>query len=174
MKLTIYSNNGKHSQIHTSMKYSMKKKLPVMWHPVTTKTHNGNLPLNQLHDVTNPTLFPCHAWTTWFSMHSCYAAGPIPSSKSMYAYYALSHLALAMAYFQIEILLVLLGRKLQLILLVHDPHQLHRALWNSLPSLVLTPPLTLSKSHGSLKNLATILLLVLSTPGSLSTLAQCK
>ncbi len=48
-------------------------------------------------------------------------------------------LALAMVSSQIRILLVILGRILQLILLAHGLHQHHMVLWNFLLSLVLTP-----------------------------------
>ncbi len=79
-----------------------------------------------------------------------------------------------MIYSPIVILLVCLGRKLQMISLTHGQHQHHTTLWNSLLWCVLTPPLTLSKFHAFSKNIAIMLLFALSTPGSPSTLNQCK
>ncbi len=84
-----------------------------------------------------------------------------------------SSLALVMVYSPIRILLALPGMKLQLISLAHCQCQHHMVLWNSLLSCVLTPPLTLSKLIKFSKNLATMLLLALSTPGILGTLNPC-
>ncbi len=83
-----------------------------------------------------------------------------------------SPLAPAKVYSLIGILPVLLGRKLQLISLVHGQHQHHMVLWNSLLSLVLTPLLILPRSHRSLWNLAAMFLPILSSPGFLGILDQ--
>ncbi len=72
-------------------------------------------------------------------------------------------LVLAMVYCPIAILLTLLGTKLQLILLALGLCQRHMVLWNAVLSLALTLPPTLSKLHESLRSLATMSLLVLST-----------
>ncbi len=83
-------------------------------------------------------------------------------------------LVLAMVYSPTGILLMLLGRKLQLISLTHGLCQHHVVLWNSLLSHVLIPWLILLRLQGPLTKLATMLQLNLSKPGSLGTLDQWK
>ncbi len=122
----------------------MIKKLFIMWRLV--------------HDFTNTTLVPCHAWTPWFLMHECFMLCCRPGINICIYICILNDLLVtkdnmliplppAMVYSQIRTLMVLLGRKLQLIPLAHGLCRHHMVLWNSLLLLVLTPLLILSRLH---------------------------
>ncbi len=164
----------------TWIKYLMIRKLFVTWHLVPTVINNGNLPQQ----------------TPWFGLHYI---GSIPCLDTLVLATCTQHcrlditirilaymlnilhvtnvnmpspLATATVFSLIRILLVLLGRKLQMILLVHGQCQHYMLSWNHLLSLVLTPLLILSRFHVSSRDQTSILLPILSTPGF--TLDQCK
>ncbi len=182
MKLMNYLNGVKIFQINISTKHLMTKKLFVIKCPLMIAIHNGNL-----------------SWPTpWFGLHSI---GSMPCLDTLvliacmlrYKPDTTIHIsactlnalcvmnvstlkpqAPATGYSKIGISQVLLGKKLQSILLAHGQCQHHMVLWNSLSSPALIPLLILSKLQESSKNLVTILLPVLSTPGSLGIIDWCK
>ncbi len=160
----------------------MIKNLFVMWRLVMTATHNGKLP-QPIPSFGLPFtgFMPCSDTLVLVaSVQHCRPNTIIITYRCTLNILLVmvvnepNPLALAMAYYPIMILLVLLGRKLQLIPFAHGLCQHHMILWNSLLSLVLTPPLILSKLRESSKNPVTMLLPVLSTPGFPGTLNPCE
>ncbi len=124
--------------------------------------------LNQLNDLANTTLVPCYTWTLWFLMHVCFGASKVSPSAPMYAHWTIWD--------------VLPSSPSHGLLPDQD---IAGAPWEE-TAVDLTGPWPASTSHGTVEfftlicsdtttNLVKITLLpILSIPGSLGILDQCR
>ncbi len=177
-----YINTNKNSLVDISIKYLSIKKLFVMLHLVMIKTCN-EISLNQLHDLAHITLVPCHGWTTWQLWHAFYAASQIPPPVSESPHWTILVQWMSTSKTNQSWPRVTpwsghywcsMGRNCSWSHLPMTSIKTTLGMWNYLLLHEMTPLLTLSRSQGSLRNLETTLLHVLSIPGSLGILGQCK